>query len=109
MFLPNLNSLATLAILPDKIHRNNSKQKFMKKELCLFLIIAYTTNYNSTISYFGTIIRTGITCKKIPCICATQLASGFLLKKLKYFEGMPSIFEFSRCKKMYRFLIGLGK
>ena len=37
----------------------------------------------------GTIIRTGIT-------CATQLAGGLLLKKLKYFEVMLNIFEFSR-------------
>ena len=44
----------------------------------------------------GTIIRTGITCKKIPCLCATQLAGGLLLKKLKYFQVMLNIFEFSR-------------
>ena len=32
------------------------------------------------------IIRTGITCKKIPCyICATQPAGGLLLKKAKIF------------------------
>ena len=29
-------------------------------------------------------------------ICATQLAGGVLLKKLKYFEVMLNIFEFSR-------------
>ena len=35
--------------------------------------------------YHETIIRTGITCKKIP-ICATQLAGGLLLKMLKCFD-----------------------
>ena len=30
----------------------------------------------------GCITRTGTTRKKIPCICATQLAGGALLKKL---------------------------
>ena len=44
----------------------------------------------------GTIIRTGITCKKIRVICATQLAGGLLLKKLKYFEVVLNISEFSR-------------
>ena len=29
-------------------------------------------------------------------ICATQLAGGLLLKKLKYFEVMLNIFEFLR-------------
>ena len=43
-----------------------------------------------------TIIRTGITCKKILVICATQLAGGLLLKKLKYPEVILNIFEFSR-------------
>ena len=42
----------------------------------------------------GTTIRTGITCRKIPCymLCATQLAGGLLLKKLKCFEVMLNIF-----------------
>ena len=43
-----------------------------------------------------TIIRTGITCKKPLVICVTQLAGGLLLKKLKCFEVMLNIFEFSR-------------
>ena len=29
-------------------------------------------------------------------MCATQLAGGLLLKKLKYFEVMLNIFEYSR-------------
>ena len=45
---------------------------------------------------YGTIIPTGITCKKIPCYCLTQLAGGLLLKKLKYFEVMLNIFDLSR-------------
>ena len=42
-----------------------------------------------------TIIRTGITCKKIPVTCATLLAGGLSLNMLKYFEGMLNISEFS--------------
>ena len=30
------------------------------------------------------IMQTGVTCKKIPIICATQLAVGLLLKKPKH-------------------------
>ena len=33
--------------------------------------------------------------RKSLVICATQLAAGLLLKKLKYFEVMLNIFEFS--------------
>ena len=44
----------------------------------------------------GTIIRAGITCKKTKVTCATQFAGGLLLKKLKHFEVMLNIFEFSR-------------
>ena len=47
----------------------------------------------------GTIIQTGKTCKKHVrnslVICTTQLAGGLLLKKLKHFEVMLNIFEFS--------------
>ena len=42
---------------------------------------------------YGTVIRTGITCKKIPCY---MFASDLLLKKLKCFEDILNIFEFSR-------------
>ena len=31
-------------------------------------------------------VQTKIKCKKIPCYCATQLAGGLLLKKLKYLK-----------------------
>ena len=34
--------------------------------------------------------------KKSLVICETLLAGGFLLKKLKYFEVMLNIFEFSQ-------------
>ena len=46
-------------------------------------------------SYHGTIIQTGITCKKYLAICMAQLAGDLLLKELKYFKVMLSIFEFS--------------
>ena len=41
----------------------------------------------------GTIIVTGITCKKV---CGTQHASGLLLKLLKYLEAMLKSFEFKK-------------
>ena len=37
------------------------------------------------LNYHGTIIRTGVICKKIPCVFETQ-------QKLKYFEFMLNIF-----------------
>ena len=40
-------------------------------------------------------LRTGRTYKFIG-ICRTPLAGGLLLKKLRYFEVMLNIFEFSR-------------
>ena len=55
-----------------------------------------------SVFYHGTIIRTEITCKKIPCyrrlsfsLQVAQLAGGLLLKMLKYFEVMLNIFKFS--------------
>ena len=36
------------------------------------------------------------TCKKTPCYSMTQFAGGLLLKKLKYFEVVLNIFEFSQ-------------
>ena len=47
----------------------------------------------------GTIIRTGITCKK-SFICAAQRAGGLLLKMLRYFEVMLNILEFSLGKEI---------
>ena len=47
----------------------------------------------------GTIIPTGIALRKSLVICATQLSSGLLLKKLKYFEVMLNNFEFSRVRE----------
>ena len=59
------------------------------------------------VTYFGflyfhheTIIRTRITCKKIPCYSATQPAGGLLLKMLKYFAVMLNMFEFSHEKEI---------
>ena len=40
--------------------------------------------------FHGTVIRTGIVRKSL-VICATQLASGLLLKILKYFELMLKV------------------
>ena len=38
--------------------------------------------------------------RKSPVICATQLAGGSLLKKLKYFEIMLNILNSRECEKM---------
>lgn len=40
---------------------------------------------NSCSALTDIIIQTGITCKKTPFMCATQLAGDLFLKKLKYF------------------------
>ena len=45
-------------------------------------------------------IQRGITCMKSFVICASQLGTGVLLKKLKYFEVMLNIFEFSSLQEM---------
>ena len=56
---------------------------------------------NADLVNHGTIIRTGIACKKNPLlICATQLVGGLLLKMLKYFKVMLNFFEFSRVKEI---------
>ena len=61
------------------------------------VFLSNPTAVTPTIDCFhGTIIRTGITCRKSLVICATQLAGGLLLKKLKYLKVMLNIFEFSR-------------
>ena len=44
----------------------------------------------------GTIIRTRITCKEIPCYMRDSACRLFIVKKAKYFEVMLSIFNFSR-------------
>ena len=44
----------------------------------------------------GTIIRAGITCKKIPCYMRNSACSWFSVEKAKNFEDMLNIFEFSR-------------
>ena len=46
--------------------------------------------------------RTEITCEEIPSyICATQLAGGVLLKKLKKIKIMLNIFKFSLGVKIF--------
>ena len=56
---------------------------------------------NADLVNHGTIIRTGITCKKKSLvICATQLVGGLLLKMLKYFKIMLNFFEFSHVKEI---------
>ena len=52
---------------------------------------------------YWTIIRTGITCKKIPCYMRNSACMWFIAKKLKYFEVMLNSFEFliGLCNKLH--------
>ena len=53
--------------------------------------------YHMPVRYnHGTIIRTGITCKKIPCYMRDSDCRWFIVKKAIKFEVMLKIFEFSR-------------
>ena len=48
----------------------------------------------------GTIIRIGITCKKMFCYTCDSTCRWLLQKMLKYFEVMLNIFEFSHVKQI---------
>ena len=63
-------------------------------------VISYLSNLLEVplITIDRTIIRTEINVRISLVICATRLACGILFKKLKYFEGMLNIFEFSRVR-----------
>ena len=61
----------------------------------LFLHRCLSLCYFISWNYHGTIIRTGITCKKILCYRCNSACRWFIVKKLKYFEVMLNIFEFS--------------
>ena len=66
----------------------------------MFTLFLYLRNFDIkswAALYHGTIIRTGITCKKIPGYMHSSACRWFIVKiKLKYFEVMLNIFEFSR-------------
>ena len=49
---------------------------------------------------YGIIIRTGITCKKMPCYMSDSACRWFIVKKAKIFEVALNIFEFLRCEKI---------
>ena len=51
----------------------------------------------------GTIIRAGITCKKIPCYMRDSACRWLILKMLKYFEVILNIFEFSHAKEIVEY------
>ena len=44
----------------------------------------------------GIIIRTGITCKKIPCYMCNSAGRWFIVQKAKIFEVMLTVFHYSR-------------
>ena len=58
----------------------------------------YTKEMGTTFPYslHRTLIRTGITCKKIPCYMRDSACRWFIVKKAKISYVMLNIFEFSR-------------
>ena len=50
--------------------------------------------------YHGTIIGTGITCKKISCYMHDSACRKLILKSDKIFRSMLNIFEFSHVKEI---------
>ena len=53
--------------------------------ITFFTINKFCTRNLQSISYHGTIIRTGITCKKIPCYMRDSACRWFIVKKAKIF------------------------
>ena len=57
--------------------------------------------------YHGTIIRTGITCKKIPCHVHDSACRWFIVKKAKIFWSYVKHFWVPTCVRKCRILTGL--
>ena len=57
-------------------------------------------SFQVTVLNHGTIMRTGITCQKIPCYMHDLACWWFFvkIKKLKYIDVMLNIFQFSGCE-----------
>ena len=62
-----------------------------------------------TMFYHGTIIRTGITCKKIPCYMRDPACRWFIVKKIKISSSYAKHFWILAGVRNCRNLIGLGK
>ena len=62
--------------------------------LVLFTTVLFTKILLDYYFAHGTVIRKGITCKKISCYMRDSGCNWFILKKIKYFEVMLNIFEF---------------
>ena len=102
-----------MRLFSDDLTRNKNRTIFYPKVPLNFLserILSCSVRRFKISWYFnfglihGNIVRTGIACYKnllwkSLVKFATQLAGGLLLKKLKYFEVMLNIFEFSRMWK----------
>ena len=74
------NTHKTLEQMVTNLHKVLFPNKKLQRDLRTKIIFYYRLNH-------GTIMKTGITCKKISCYMrATQLVGGLLLKMLKYFE-----------------------
>ena len=63
-----------------KNNSSNNNNKVAEK----FAITKFTASYEY-ISHHGTIIPTGITCKKIPCYMGDSACRWFIVKKAKIF------------------------
>ena len=57
--------------------------------------------------YHGTIIRTGITCKKTPCYVHDSACRWFIVKKAKIFWSYVKHFWVPTCVRKCRILTGL--
>ena len=63
-------------------------------ELAQLVPLPYSQGWSTHYSEHGSIIRTGITIKKIRCYMHESACRWFIVKKAKYFEVMLNIFEF---------------
>ena len=59
--------------------------------------------------YHGTVIRTGIKCKKIFCYMRDSASRWFIVKNVKIFISYVKHFRIFPCKKYSRVLIGFWK
>ena len=100
-FIQKLNSQGSwgLRVVPKRI-LTLIWWLFINSNTCIFSIVK-----NRCLTFclwnHGTIILTGITCKKIGCYMRDS-ASNLLLKILKYFEVRLNIFEFSHVNEIVK-------
>ena len=64
---------------------------------------------NADLVNHGTIIRTGITCKKIPCYMRDSAGRWFIVKNVKIFQSYVKLFLIFPRERNCAILIGLRK